>query len=71
MFLEQAGLFSSTFSVFSSQGLLCCILKVGVCNIRNLLFPAVGLIIAILIPVAVAVLVGVVTSVLCYRKREW
>lgn len=32
---------------------------------------SVGLIIAILIPVAVAVLVGVVTSVLCYRKREW
>lgn len=32
---------------------------------------SVGLIIAILIPVAVAVLVGVVTSILCYRKREW
>ncbi|KAK2497420.1 hypothetical protein MC885_008773 [Smutsia gigantea] len=32
---------------------------------------SVGLIIAILIPVAVAVIVGVVTSVLCYRKREW
>ncbi|CAK6444137.1 unnamed protein product [Pipistrellus nathusii] len=32
---------------------------------------SVGLIIAILIPVAVAVLVGLVTSVLCYRKREW
>ncbi|XP_040833607.1 leukemia inhibitory factor receptor [Ochotona curzoniae] len=32
---------------------------------------SVGLIIAILIPVAVAVSVGVVTSVLCYRKREW
>ncbi|XP_006889605.1 PREDICTED: leukemia inhibitory factor receptor [Elephantulus edwardii] len=32
---------------------------------------SVGLIIAILIPVAVAIMVGVVTSVLCYRKREW
>ncbi|KAM5330385.1 leukemia inhibitory factor receptor isoform 2-T5 [Glossophaga mutica] len=32
---------------------------------------SVGLIIAILIPVAVAVVVGVVTSILCYRKREW
>ncbi|XP_007949772.1 leukemia inhibitory factor receptor [Orycteropus afer afer] len=32
---------------------------------------SVGLIIAILIPVAVAVIIGVVTSVLCYRKREW
>ncbi|XP_011725032.2 leukemia inhibitory factor receptor isoform X1 [Macaca nemestrina] len=32
---------------------------------------SVGLIIAILIPVAVAVIVGVVTSILCYRKREW
>uniref|UniRef100_A0A8C5KWU1 Leukemia inhibitory factor receptor n=1 Tax=Jaculus jaculus TaxID=51337 RepID=A0A8C5KWU1_JACJA len=32
---------------------------------------SVGLIIAILIPVAVAVIVGVVTSTLCYRKREW
>ncbi|XP_019506283.1 PREDICTED: leukemia inhibitory factor receptor [Hipposideros armiger] len=32
---------------------------------------SVGLIIAILIPVAVAVIVGVVTSLLCYRKREW
>ncbi|XP_043843984.1 leukemia inhibitory factor receptor [Dromiciops gliroides] len=30
-----------------------------------------GLIIAILIPVAVAIFVGVVTSILCYRKREW
>ncbi|KAI4535836.1 hypothetical protein MG293_014163 [Ovis ammon polii] len=30
-----------------------------------------GLIIAILIPVAVAVIIGVVTSILCYRKREW
>ncbi|XP_074851735.1 leukemia inhibitory factor receptor isoform X2 [Carettochelys insculpta] len=30
-----------------------------------------GLIIAILIPVAVAVVLGVVTSILCYRKREW
>ncbi|XP_075788631.1 leukemia inhibitory factor receptor [Pelodiscus sinensis] len=30
-----------------------------------------GLIIAILIPVAVAVVLGVVTSVLCYQKREW
>lgn len=32
---------------------------------------SVGLIIAILIPVAVAIMVGVVTSILCYRKREW
>lgn len=32
---------------------------------------SVGLIIAILIPVAVAVIVGLVTSILCYRKREW
>ncbi|KAM5264905.1 leukemia inhibitory factor receptor [Ctenodactylus gundi] len=32
---------------------------------------SVGLIVAILIPVAVAVIVGVVTSILCYRKREW
>ncbi|XP_036919102.1 leukemia inhibitory factor receptor [Sturnira hondurensis] len=32
---------------------------------------SVGLIVAILIPVAVAVVVGVVTSILCYRKREW
>lgn len=40
-------------------------------NICNILFAAVGLIIAILIPVAVAVIVGLVTSVLCYRKREW
>nr|XP_044635338.1 leukemia inhibitory factor receptor isoform X1 [Equus asinus] len=32
---------------------------------------SVGLIIAILIPVAVAIIVGVVTSILCYRKREW
>ncbi|XP_074058750.1 leukemia inhibitory factor receptor [Macrotis lagotis] len=30
-----------------------------------------GLIIAILIPVAVAIFIGVVTSILCYRKREW
>lgn len=43
----------------------------GAFHIGNILFPAVGLIIAILIPVAVAVLVGLVTSVLCYRKREW
>lgn len=40
-------------------------------NICNVLFSAVGLIIAILIPVAVAVIIGVVTSILCYRKREW
>lgn len=33
--------------------------------------PAVGLIIAILIPVAVVVLLGVVASIFCYRKREW
>ncbi|KAM7166977.1 leukemia inhibitory factor receptor isoform 2-T4 [Macrochelys suwanniensis] len=32
---------------------------------------SVGLIIAILIPVAVAVVLGVVTSILCYQKREW
>ncbi|XP_019373484.1 PREDICTED: leukemia inhibitory factor receptor [Gavialis gangeticus] len=32
---------------------------------------SVGLIIAILIPVAVALVFGVVTSILCYRKREW
>lgn len=32
---------------------------------------SVGLIIAILIPVAVVVLLGVVASVFCYRKREW
>ncbi|XP_073933676.1 leukemia inhibitory factor receptor isoform X2 [Castor canadensis] len=32
---------------------------------------SVGLIIAILIPVAAAVIAGVVTSILCYRKREW
>ncbi|KAM6035223.1 leukemia inhibitory factor receptor-like isoform 2-T6 [Theristicus caerulescens] len=32
---------------------------------------AVGLIIAILIPVAVVVLLGVVASIFCYRKREW
>ncbi|NWS40451.1 LIFR factor, partial [Probosciger aterrimus] len=31
----------------------------------------VGLIIAILIPVAVVVLLGVVASIFCYRKREW
>uniref|UniRef100_A0A8C9F5D1 Leukemia inhibitory factor receptor n=1 Tax=Pavo cristatus TaxID=9049 RepID=A0A8C9F5D1_PAVCR len=32
---------------------------------------SVGLIIAILIPVAVVVLLGVVASIFCYRKREW
>uniref|UniRef100_A0A6J0TS08 Leukemia inhibitory factor receptor n=1 Tax=Pogona vitticeps TaxID=103695 RepID=A0A6J0TS08_9SAUR len=32
---------------------------------------AVGLIIAILIPVAIVVVLAVVTSILCYRKREW
>uniref|UniRef100_A0A8D0L5J1 Leukemia inhibitory factor receptor n=1 Tax=Sphenodon punctatus TaxID=8508 RepID=A0A8D0L5J1_SPHPU len=30
-----------------------------------------GLIIAILVPVAVAIVLGVVTSIFCYRKREW
>ncbi|XP_062984206.1 leukemia inhibitory factor receptor [Elgaria multicarinata webbii] len=32
---------------------------------------AVGLIIAILIPVAIVVALAVVTSIFCYRKREW
>ncbi|KAM6187921.1 leukemia inhibitory factor receptor-like [Sarcoramphus papa] len=32
---------------------------------------SVGLIIAILIPVAVVVLLGVVASIFCYRKRKW
>ncbi|KFP75207.1 PREDICTED: leukemia inhibitory factor receptor, partial [Acanthisitta chloris] len=32
---------------------------------------SVGLIIAILIPVAVVVLLGVVASIFCYQKREW
>ncbi|NWJ08652.1 LIFR factor, partial [Crypturellus undulatus] len=32
---------------------------------------SVGLIIAILIPVAVVVMLGVVASIFCYRKREW
>uniref|UniRef100_A0A8C5TN57 Leukemia inhibitory factor receptor n=1 Tax=Malurus cyaneus samueli TaxID=2593467 RepID=A0A8C5TN57_9PASS len=32
---------------------------------------SVGLIIAILIPVAVVVLLGVLASIFCYRKREW
>ncbi|XP_042308443.1 leukemia inhibitory factor receptor isoform X2 [Sceloporus undulatus] len=32
---------------------------------------AVGLIIAILIPVAIVIVLAVVTSILCYRKREW
>lgn len=40
-------------------------------NLCNVFFSAEGLIIAILIPVAVAVIIGVVTSILCYRKREW
>ncbi|XP_069077415.1 leukemia inhibitory factor receptor isoform X2 [Pleurodeles waltl] len=31
----------------------------------------VGLILAIFIPIAVALLFGVVTSTVCYRKREW
>lgn len=31
----------------------------------------VGLILAIFIPIAVALLLGVVTSTICYRKREW
>ncbi|KAM4808353.1 leukemia inhibitory factor receptor [Rhinophrynus dorsalis] len=32
---------------------------------------AVGLILAILIPIVVAVLLGIVTSTICYQKREW
>ncbi|XP_072215228.1 leukemia inhibitory factor receptor-like [Excalfactoria chinensis] len=32
---------------------------------------SVGLIIAVISPVAVVVLLGVVTSIFCYRKREW
>nr|XP_056705039.1 leukemia inhibitory factor receptor [Euleptes europaea] len=32
---------------------------------------AVGLIIAIIIPVAIVVVLALVTSLLCYRKREW
>ncbi|KAJ7335040.1 hypothetical protein JRQ81_012981 [Phrynocephalus forsythii] len=32
---------------------------------------AVGLIIAILIPVAIVIVLAIVTSILCYRKREW
>lgn len=32
---------------------------------------ALGLIIAIIIPVAVVLVLAVVTSILCYRKREW
>ncbi|NXX84322.1 LIFR factor, partial [Urocolius indicus] len=32
---------------------------------------SIGLIIAILVPVAVVVLLGVVGSIFCYRKREW
>ncbi|XP_054842132.1 leukemia inhibitory factor receptor-like [Eublepharis macularius] len=32
---------------------------------------SVGLIIAIIIPVAIVVVLGLVTSILCYRKREW
>ncbi|XP_066470563.1 leukemia inhibitory factor receptor-like [Tiliqua scincoides] len=32
---------------------------------------SVGLIIAIIIPVAIVVVLGIVTSILCYRKREW
>ncbi|NWR21384.1 LIFR factor, partial [Emberiza fucata] len=32
---------------------------------------SVGLIIAILIPIAVVVLLGVLASIFCYRKREW
>ncbi|XP_069483256.1 leukemia inhibitory factor receptor [Ambystoma mexicanum] len=31
----------------------------------------VGLILAIFIPIAVALLLGVMTSTICYRKREW
>ncbi|XP_061472685.1 leukemia inhibitory factor receptor [Rhineura floridana] len=32
---------------------------------------SVGLIIAIIVPVAIVIVLGVVTSMLCYRKREW
>ncbi|KAG8543225.1 hypothetical protein GDO81_025180 [Engystomops pustulosus] len=32
---------------------------------------AVGLILAILIPIVVAVVLGIVTSAICYQKREW
>ncbi|KAM6474184.1 leukemia inhibitory factor receptor isoform 1-T2 [Liasis olivaceus] len=32
---------------------------------------ALGLIIAIIIPVAVVLVLAIVTSILCYRKREW
>ncbi|XP_060092576.1 leukemia inhibitory factor receptor [Heteronotia binoei] len=32
---------------------------------------SVGLIIAIIIPVAIVVVLALVTSILCYRKREW
>ncbi|XP_068106626.1 leukemia inhibitory factor receptor-like [Hyperolius riggenbachi] len=32
---------------------------------------AVGLILAILIPIVVAVVLGIVTSTICYQKREW
>ncbi|XP_063817291.1 leukemia inhibitory factor receptor [Pseudophryne corroboree] len=32
---------------------------------------ALGLILAILIPIAVAVILGIVASTICYRKREW
>ncbi|XP_053265053.1 leukemia inhibitory factor receptor [Podarcis raffonei] len=32
---------------------------------------SVGLIIAILVPVIIVIVLGVVTSILCYRKREW
>ncbi|KAM3938780.1 leukemia inhibitory factor receptor [Leptodactylus fuscus] len=32
---------------------------------------AVGLILAILIPIVVAVVLGIVTSAVCYQKREW
>ncbi|XP_053304087.1 leukemia inhibitory factor receptor [Spea bombifrons] len=32
---------------------------------------AIGLILAILIPIVVAVLLGILASTICYRKREW
>ncbi|KAL8203968.1 UNVERIFIED_CONTAM: hypothetical protein K2H54_065733 [Gekko kuhli] len=32
---------------------------------------SVGLIIAIIVPVAIAVVLALVTTILCYRKREW
>ncbi|KAM4707178.1 leukemia inhibitory factor receptor [Discoglossus pictus] len=32
---------------------------------------AIGLILAILIPIVIAVVLGIVTTTICYRKREW